>query len=95
MTGADGLVLRLERRLSAPAVALPPSERWSELNPAEDEFRRVKFSAAFDPGAEVLVYTTGSTVRPDVAEPGYWAEWRHFSSNWRNEGTVTSTRWKK
>jgi surfeit locus 1 family protein len=68
----EALIQTLERRLSAPAVDLPPPERWSDLNQAEDEFRRVKFSAAFDPGAEALVYTTGSTVRPDVAEPGYW-----------------------
>src|SRR5262249_17468207 len=37
-----------------------------------DEFRRVKFSAAFVPGAEALVYTSGAAVRSDLSGPGYW-----------------------
>jgi surfeit locus 1 family protein len=68
----EALIGTLERRLSAPAVELPPRERWGRLDPAEDEFRRVKFSAAFVPGAEALVYASGSAFRSDVSGPGYW-----------------------
>jgi surfeit locus 1 family protein len=68
----EALIQRLEQRLSAAAVDLPSSERWSSLDPVNDEFRRVKFSAVFKPGAEALVYTNGSTVRADVSGPGYW-----------------------
>jgi surfeit locus 1 family protein len=32
----------------------------------------VKFSAAFVPGAEALVYTSGSALRSDVSGSGYW-----------------------
>src|SRR5262249_24068507 len=39
---------------------------------ATEEFRHVKFSAAFVPGAEALVYTSGSALRSDVSGPGYW-----------------------
>jgi surfeit locus 1 family protein len=68
----EALNASLEQRLSAPPVDLPPRERWPQLDPAEDEFRHVKFSAAFVPGAEALVYTTGSALRGDVSGPGYW-----------------------
>ncbi len=32
----------------------------------------MKFSAAFVPGAEALVYTSGSALRSDVSGSGYW-----------------------
>ena len=68
----EALIESLEQRLSAPAGDLPARERWASLVPANDEFRRVKFSAAFVPGAEALVYTSGSALRSDVSGPGYW-----------------------
>jgi surfeit locus 1 family protein len=68
----EALIGTLERRLSAPAVELPPRAQWGQLDAAEDEFRHVKFSAAFVPGAEALVYTSGSALRSDVSGPGYW-----------------------
>jgi cytochrome oxidase assembly protein ShyY1 len=66
------LIASLQQRLFAPPVDLPSRERWAELDPAADEFRHVKFSAAFVPGAEALVYTTGSALRSEVSGPGYW-----------------------
>jgi surfeit locus 1 family protein len=68
----EALIGKLERRLSAPAVELPPRAHWGQLDPAKDEFSHVKFSAAFVPGAEALVYTSGSALRSDVSGPGYW-----------------------
>ena len=68
----EALITRLEGRLSASAVSLPPPEKWARLNPADDEFRRVSFSATFIPDASALVYTVGSTLRSDQAGPGYW-----------------------
>jgi surfeit locus 1 family protein len=68
----EGLIESLEQRLSAPPVDLPPRARWATLDPARDEFRRVKFSAALLPGAQALVYTSGSALRSDVSGPGYW-----------------------
>ena len=66
----EALIQALEQRLSAAPADLPPRERWTRLDRANDEFRRVKFSAAFVPGAEALVYTSGSTLRSDVSGPG-------------------------
>jgi len=68
----EALIERLEQRLSAAPVNLPVPERWSSLDPADDEFRRVKFSAVFAPAEAALVYTPGSSVRADVSGPGYW-----------------------
>jgi surfeit locus 1 family protein len=68
----EALIGTLEQRLSAPALALPPREQWGRLDLAEDEFRHVKFSAAFVPGAEALVYASSSALRSDVSGPGYW-----------------------
>jgi surfeit locus 1 family protein len=68
----EALIAELDRKLSTPPVDLPPRERWPQLDAAADEFRRVKFAAAFLPDQEALVYTSGSSLRRDVSGPGYW-----------------------
>ena len=68
----EGLIATLDSRLAAPPAHLPPRERWKQLNAATDEFIRVSFPAEFVHGAEALVYSSGSSLRPDVTGPGYW-----------------------
>jgi surfeit locus 1 family protein len=68
----EALIAKLTQRLAAAPSELPPPQRWTNLNPAEDEFRRVRFMAEFVPGEEALVFTSGSAFRPDVSGPGYW-----------------------
>lgn len=68
----EGLIAILERRLSAPPVALPPPAAWSRLAPADDEFLRVAMSAEFLHDREALAYTGGSTLRDSTGGPGYW-----------------------
>jgi surfeit locus 1 family protein len=68
----EGLIAALAARTSAEPMPLPSPERWSALKPESDEFRRVTFPATFASGREVLVYGSGSSVRPDVSGPGYW-----------------------
>jgi surfeit locus 1 family protein len=68
----QALIDRLDRRLAAPPVELPPRAIWPRLDPAQDEFRRVAFRAQFPPDQEALVYTSGSAFRTDVSGPGYW-----------------------
>jgi surfeit locus 1 family protein len=72
-TWKEGLIAALAERTSAEPVPLPALERWSALDPMDDEFRRVTFAATIASGREVLVYGSGSSVRPDVSGPGYWA----------------------
>jgi surfeit locus 1 family protein len=69
----DGLTHALEMRLSTAPVELPPRSRWPSLTAQADEYRRVKFAAAFVPGEEALVFAGGgSSFRPDVSGVGYW-----------------------
>lgn len=67
------LIAALDERLAAAPVALPSASQWSSLNAANDEFRRVTFSAAIDPSKDVMVYGSGSGIRADVSGPGTWA----------------------
>ena len=66
------MIATLTERLAAPPTALPAPRTWPRLDPASDEYRRVKFSATFDHAKEALVYAAASAFRPDVSGPGYW-----------------------
>lgn len=68
----EDLIATLNSRLSAPPTNLPARERWQRLDAAKDEFTRVEFPATFVPGEEAFVYASGSGLRPDIKEPGYW-----------------------
>ncbi len=68
----EALIAALTERLGAPPQALPAPATWQNLDPASDEYRRVKFTALFDHAAEALVYGAASAFRPDVSGPGYW-----------------------
>jgi surfeit locus 1 family protein len=68
----DGLIAELDAKLSTPPTDLPAREQWPRLAPQRDEFRRVAFAAEFLPGEEALVYSAGSSLRPDVSGPGYF-----------------------
>ena len=68
----EALIDTMDQRLAAAPSGLPPPALWSSLTQAQDEYRRVRFSAQFLPDAEALVFTSGSAFRPDVSGPGYW-----------------------
>jgi surfeit locus 1 family protein len=68
----EDLIVTLEQRLAAAPSELPPPTRWADLTAASDEFRRVRFTAEFVSDFEALIFTSGSTFRPDVSGPGYW-----------------------
>jgi len=68
----EGLIATLTERLAAPPSALPSAATWQSLDQANDEYRRVEFTATFDHGAEALVYGAASAFRPDVNGLGYW-----------------------
>src|SRR5882724_3384788 len=68
----EKLIGELDGKLAARATELPPRERWEQLDQTKDEFRHVAFPAEFLPGQEALVYSSGSSLRPDVSGPGYW-----------------------
>ena len=67
------LIAALNERLAAAPDALPPPSQWSALTPADDEFRRVSFTATYARLPDAMVYSSGSAVRDDVSGPGTWA----------------------
>jgi surfeit locus 1 family protein len=68
----DGLIATLAANLAEAPTALPAAATWRDLAPEANEFRRVTFSATLLHDREALVYTSGSSFRPDVSGPGYW-----------------------
>jgi len=68
----EALIASLTERLAAPPQAPPAPATWPSLDPADAEYRRVKFTAQFDHAAEALIYGAASAFRPDVSGPGYW-----------------------
>lgn len=68
----EALIATLTERLTQPPAPLPLPAAWGRLTAAQDEFRRVAFSAAFLHDQEAHVYTAGSALRADVSGPGYW-----------------------
>jgi surfeit locus 1 family protein len=68
----EGLIADLTVRLAAPPIDLPVAKSWNDLSADKFEFVRVRFRAEIPAGQEALVYTTGSSLRPDVKGPGYW-----------------------
>lgn len=67
------LIAALNARLAAKPVPLPQPAEWSQLNAANDEFRRVRFTATFENKPDAMIYTSSSAVRSDVKGPGAWA----------------------
>lgn len=67
------LIAQLTERLAAEPQALPSPAQWHALTPARDEFRRVRFSATYEPRPDAMVYSSGSAIREDVSGPGTWA----------------------
>jgi surfeit locus 1 family protein len=68
----ESLLAELEQKLAAKPTDLPPRERWQNLDAGKEEFRHVTFPAEFLPGEEALVYSSGSSLRPDATGPGYF-----------------------
>ena len=67
------LIAALTDRLAAAPGALPSPSEWSTLTPAQDEFRRVSFTATYASVPDAMVYSSGSSVREDVSGSGTWA----------------------
>jgi surfeit locus 1 family protein len=68
----EALIASLTERLADAPKTLPAAATWPKLDPADDEYRRVTFTAQFDHAAEALVYGAASAFRPDVSGPGDW-----------------------
>src|SRR6202000_1510832 len=52
---------------------LPLASEWRKLTADHDEFRRVSFTAIYEPLLDAMVYSCVSAIRPDTFGPGTWA----------------------
>jgi cytochrome oxidase assembly protein ShyY1 len=68
----EALIDTLNKRVAAEPIVLPAPSAWQQLDPQRDEFRRVMFTATVAPARAALVFTSGSSLRPDVSGLGYW-----------------------
>jgi surfeit locus 1 family protein len=68
----ENLIASITARVTQAPQALPLRPDWAQLTQQIDEFRRVSFRAEFRKGADALVYSAGSALRPDVSGAGYW-----------------------
>jgi surfeit locus 1 family protein len=69
----EALIATLTQRLNAPPQPLPLPQNWAQLDRSEAEFRRVAFRADFLADMrEARLFTSGSALRDDVQEPGYF-----------------------
>jgi surfeit locus 1 family protein len=68
----ENLIATVTERFAAAPSALPPPSEWPRLDPATDEYRRVRFDAVLVNDKEALVFTTGSSLRGGDIGPGYW-----------------------
>jgi surfeit locus 1 family protein len=68
----ENLIATVNERVARTPQPLPSREDWSRLTQAGNEYAHVAFPAEFLGGQEALVYTAGSSLRPDVSGPGYW-----------------------
>lgn len=66
------LIGRLEERLAAAPVPLPPDARWGGLTAARDGFRRVTFEGVIDAREQAQVFASPSALRKDVSGTGVW-----------------------
>lgn len=60
------LIARVDARLAAAPVAVPPSSRWPNLDAKDDEYRRVRMTGRFDDQA-----TTKVDALTELG-PGWW-----------------------
>jgi cytochrome oxidase assembly protein ShyY1 len=67
------LIAALTERLAAAPGSLPSPAQWGTLSPQGGEFRRVRFTATYQPAPDAMVYSSGSAVREDISGPGTWA----------------------
>jgi cytochrome oxidase assembly protein ShyY1 len=69
----EGLIARLEQRLSAPPIDLPPPQEWHQLKQQDAEFKRVRVRVTVPDDARPAWFFSGaSALRPDVKGPGYF-----------------------
>jgi surfeit locus 1 family protein len=67
----EALIAAVEARAHAAPVDAPPESDWPRLDPADYEYRRVRFAGVFDGSRQVTVFRALSEPRGRFGGPGY------------------------
>lgn len=67
----EALIARIEARIHQPAEPLPPTSRWSGLNPDDYEYRHVRAKGRYRPGEILIFRSSAPAVADRNAGPGY------------------------
>lgn len=66
----EDLIAKIEARVHAPAVALPPESDWRTLVADDYEYRHVRLTGTFEHEKEILIFRA-SGPNEGVSQPGY------------------------
>ena len=69
----EALIARIEARIHAEPVALPPAATWAQMKADDYDYQHVRVDGVLDSAREVLIFRgVGKTSSKAMAEPGYW-----------------------
>lgn len=68
----NDLTARVEARVDAPAIPLPPMADWPKMDLAANEYRPFRVRGTFDHGAEFHAFTFLDEPKGKRGGPGYW-----------------------
>ena len=67
----EALIARLDARVTAAPVAVPPRAAWPRLDLADEEYRHVSARGQWEP-KEALIFRGSGKVAGGPTQPGYW-----------------------
>jgi surfeit locus 1 family protein len=66
------LVARIDARIHAPPVPLPPASEWPALAASDYEYTHVAVTGYYDVSTSTAIYRGSGHVGDGPAQPGYW-----------------------
>jgi surfeit locus 1 family protein len=68
----EDLLARIDARIHAPPVALPPASEWAVLAATDYDYTHVRASGRLDPSRTAFIFRGASGIPGAPAGPGYW-----------------------
>ena len=69
----EALIARIEARIHAAPVALPPATTWAQMKADDYDYQPVRVEGVLDATREALIFRgVGKVSAKDMAQPGYW-----------------------
>jgi surfeit locus 1 family protein len=69
----EALIARIEARIHAAPVPLPPASTWAQMKADDYDYQHVRVDGVLDSKREALIFRgVGKVSAKDMAQPGYW-----------------------